>query len=891
MGTDKNGKPTQPVFKKITNNKEAEALNIKYNYNDCFQSEGKMAMENNMPTVGPGNVVPTNLTQPVPNPQNPVAVSTEDLRAKAREMVSEKYVVDRQPIDTLEKALALSNIKGIKWGVIGLGQGGSRLAEQFYKFGYPACVANTAKQDLTFINIPEENKLFMDYALGGAGKDMHIGEVAVKEYSQAVLDLMEKTFKNDVETIIICACGGGGCIEEQATVYTSLYGLDSIVNVYNNVKQLNLQEIQHDEKSSFIDVRSLNLMTQSLNDKGEFEQDQIQEVWKWNVPAEQVYTIKIKNGTEITTSNHHPFAVFESDKITYKRADQLRPGSLVFQPSITKWSFDENPIVDGVKITPDVSWLIGGILAAINVEELGKERILIPICCDTAVTDKAIKELKRAFGIPSAVMRNKGRAHIELKPNAKMLNICGITKTADNKYTLRVPQWIVNNNIKSVHAFLSGVMDFSGSASTFRMDFYSNNPQVVKEVCCLLHLIGIKAHYYNSKLARVTTDRFALFGMLKEYVKREKSRICGLYYKSIPNKTTGSGLYDKVSQYLVSVVSVENSKKQCDFYDFTVAKNNNYPAGKNGLSVVHNTGSGGVSELVQLIKKFELPIVVLYTLPMASEGALTKANSIKALDKIAKLAQQDIVNALIVADNSKIEQIYPSISAGQFWKIANFDIVNILNTYNTLCRCDTDFETLDPMDFARIFSTGNCTIFGKIEVPIHIENDKVIMTEGDISTAILRQLHNGLLADGFDLKETIAGGMIVTGREDILNQISAVSINFAYAELNKALGDANLYRGLYKDNNPKNCLTVYTIFSGLGLPRARVETLLREAQTAMQNVEQKVTNKNKMNISLDNSVSSAEQQGYDNIKQDSTAFGRLASKRGSRRQGDGFRRG
>ena len=295
------------------------------------------------------------------------------------------------------------------------------------------------------------------------------------------------------------------------------------------------------------------------------------------------------------------------------------------------------------------------------------------------------------------------------------------------------------------------------------------------------------------------------------------------------------------------------------------------------------TGSGGAVKLVDMVSRFGLPVVVLYTLPLSSEGSLTKANAIRALDKIARLSADGKVNALIIVDNSKIEQMYPSIAAAQFWKVANFDIVNTLNMFNTLCKCDTKFDTFDPMDFLRIFSTGNCTVFGRIEIPIEMENGHIIMYEDELSKQVLNNLQNGLLADGFNLKETVSGGIIITGPENILDQIPAVNINYMYHQLNSLVGDANMYRGLYRTDDTKNRLTIYTILSGLGLPVQRVENLLREAQQAMNAIENKQADKSKMVVDVQRPATENDQKLYEDVKSRNTPFGRLAQNRGKRR--------
>ena len=48
-----------------------------------------------------------------------------------------------------------------KFAIIGVGQGGSRIAETFWNLGYRrVCVINTAKQDLKYINIPEDRNYY-----------------------------------------------------------------------------------------------------------------------------------------------------------------------------------------------------------------------------------------------------------------------------------------------------------------------------------------------------------------------------------------------------------------------------------------------------------------------------------------------------------------------------------------------------------------------------------------------------------------------------------------------------------------------------------------------------------------------------------------------------------
>jgi cell division GTPase FtsZ len=98
---------------------------------------------------------------------------------------------------------------GFKFAFIGSGQGGSRLAASFYRFGYKrVCAINTAEQDLANIALPEPNKLCIGQ--GGAGKDPSVGKKLIKERKEDVLDFMRRSFGSFFDQVIVCIGAGGG---------------------------------------------------------------------------------------------------------------------------------------------------------------------------------------------------------------------------------------------------------------------------------------------------------------------------------------------------------------------------------------------------------------------------------------------------------------------------------------------------------------------------------------------------------------------------------------------------------------------------------------------------------------------------------------------------------
>jgi len=98
----------------------------------------------------------------------------------------------------------------IKFGILGSGQAGSRLADTFYQIGYRrVCAVNTTAQDFLGLSIPQAYQKVLT-SQGGAGKDPSKGRDAVKESQEDILNLMRSCFGEDIERIIICVGSGGG---------------------------------------------------------------------------------------------------------------------------------------------------------------------------------------------------------------------------------------------------------------------------------------------------------------------------------------------------------------------------------------------------------------------------------------------------------------------------------------------------------------------------------------------------------------------------------------------------------------------------------------------------------------------------------------------------------
>jgi len=99
----------------------------------------------------------------------------------------------------------------VKMAFVGVGQGGGRIAESFYNFGYRrVCAVNTTEQDLKSLVLGEDRKLVIGNNRGGAGKDPAQGELAAKESYEEIMDLFMRAWGEGAEYLYVCVGSGGG---------------------------------------------------------------------------------------------------------------------------------------------------------------------------------------------------------------------------------------------------------------------------------------------------------------------------------------------------------------------------------------------------------------------------------------------------------------------------------------------------------------------------------------------------------------------------------------------------------------------------------------------------------------------------------------------------------
>lgn len=141
--------------------------------------------------------------------QTPMNIDEEKLaKLKAKLAEKTKEVEIKEP-----ETMSVKTIKkerSINFGVIGSGQAGSKVAQTFREFGYDCVVMNTAQNDLKFIDMPESNKLLLEYSgFGGSAKTLEIGKASAEANRDAIKEMISKQLA-DAQVFILCSSFGGG---------------------------------------------------------------------------------------------------------------------------------------------------------------------------------------------------------------------------------------------------------------------------------------------------------------------------------------------------------------------------------------------------------------------------------------------------------------------------------------------------------------------------------------------------------------------------------------------------------------------------------------------------------------------------------------------------------
>jgi len=145
---------------------------------------------------------------------------------------------DNMPARIVEKRK-----RSLNFGVVGSGHGGSRIASEFCKLGYPAVAFNTAPQDLEQIQIPEAHKYLLQYGIGGAAKDLDIGHQAAEANRDGITNLISDVL-SDADVFLLCFSLGGGSGAGSHDVLIDILGATGKPIVVVSVLPMSTEDVQ-----------------------------------------------------------------------------------------------------------------------------------------------------------------------------------------------------------------------------------------------------------------------------------------------------------------------------------------------------------------------------------------------------------------------------------------------------------------------------------------------------------------------------------------------------------------------------------------------------------------------------------------------------------------------
>jgi cell division GTPase FtsZ len=262
---------------------------------------------------------------------------------------------------------------------------------------------------------------------------------------------------------------------------------------------------------------------------------------------------------------------------------------------------------------------------------------------------------------------------------------------------------------------------------------------------------------------------------------------------------------------------------------------------------------------------------------MTNEDALCKSNSLKTLSKLSEMVKNNVLSNLIVVDNARIEAIYAGVGQMEFFSKANKAITEPLDVFNSLSAKDSATKGLDPMELHKLLlDGGGLTSYGAFTVEDY-EDDVAI------ATAVIENLNNNLLASGLKLEEAKYVGFIVAANERVWKNVSATSIQYAKSMVSDlASNTVGIFDGSYVIDCEEDVVKVYSLFSGMGLPRERVEELKNEVKVLESKAQKRDENRNlTLDVGMGTETLSQADSLRKKIKAKNSTFGKIVGNKSS----------
>ena len=234
------------------------------------------------------------------------------------------------------------------------------------------------------------------------------------------------------------------------------------------------------------------------------------------------------------------------------------------------------------------------------------------------------------------------------------------------------------------------------------------------------------------------------------------------------------------------------------------------------------TGSAvGLFKLAQYyLKNLGKPekVGMMVTLPKKMEGGKVQGNAYYLMKDLMSLAEAGSISPLIIVDNEAIHQMFPNVSAKEFWNTANRNTVGLFDIFNVLACQKSAYVTFDKEDYRSVLDSKGI-IFGATKLSRYEKNT-------DISDGIRKNLKRTLLAD-LDITKATHVAAVLCAPDKILGILPQKDIDLAFTTLERIIGGENrdvmVHQGIYETR--KMGLYLYTMVGGLEIPEERLKLM------------------------------------------------------------------
>jgi ribonucleoside-diphosphate reductase alpha chain len=291
---------------------------------------------------------------------------------------------------------------------------------------------------------------------------------------------------------------GGGCIAGDARVWTTFCGVEPIEVLFNRATIDGRAGVTHGKGKSYA-VGDLNIRTLSMDPQtGRSGLRPVTHVWRFDVPVEHQIVVRTREGTEIQTSDWHPFMVLRGTRLEEIPADALRTGDVILGPDRPEsyWPWNEKRQVGGLRVDPDVAWLIGftlgdgsfGYVPGLRQHRLrwfsGTTDVLERVRAILAARDIRVSIQPDPRGGLLLTTLTQDFVHA-------MRQACALPGRGPKDATIRVPEHIGKAPLAVVRAFVAGLMDSDGCVDPDGSPSYTTaSPEMAQDLAALVSLLG-----------------------------------------------------------------------------------------------------------------------------------------------------------------------------------------------------------------------------------------------------------------------------------------------------------------------------------------------------------------------------------------------------------------